>query len=167
VYLLGTTADDLGGSELLKVVHGRVAGRPPRLDLQAEKRLHAFMAEAAAQGLLRSAHDLSEGGLAVALAECGLTADGPRLGGRFDLGDVPRADVALFSESPSRMLVSTRDARRLERVCGRAGVPFRSLGMVGGQRLALTAGDRALLDLSLGQLHEAWMSLEHRLEAGK
>ena len=51
VYLLGTTGEDLGGSELLKVVHGRVAGRPPRLDLEAEKRLHAFMAEAAAEGL--------------------------------------------------------------------------------------------------------------------
>src|SRR6185503_19420967 len=98
VYLLGTTGPDLGGSALLKVVHGRVAGRPPRLDLEAEKRLHALMAETAAEGLLRSAHDLSEGGLAVALAECCLTADGPVIGGRFDLGVVPRADVALFSE---------------------------------------------------------------------
>jgi phosphoribosylformylglycinamidine synthase len=165
VYLLGTTTDDLGGSELLKVVHGRVAGRPPRLDLQAEKRLHAFMAEAAAEGLLRSAHDLSEGGLAVALAECGLTADGPRLGGRFDLGVVPRADVALFSESPSRMLVSTRDPERLEAACTRARVPWARLGATQADRLAVSAGGRVLFDIPVARLHQGWMSLEAGLEA--
>jgi phosphoribosylformylglycinamidine synthase len=69
VYLLGTTREDLGGSELLKVVHARVAGRPPRVDLDAEKRLQVLMVEAASHQLLRSAHDVSEGGLAVALAE--------------------------------------------------------------------------------------------------
>ncbi|PYQ23033.1 MAG: phosphoribosylformylglycinamidine synthase II, partial [Acidobacteria bacterium] len=57
VYLLGTTGEDLGGSELVKVVHGKIAGRPPRLDLEAEKRLHALLAEGAARGILRSAHD--------------------------------------------------------------------------------------------------------------
>jgi phosphoribosylformylglycinamidine synthase II len=167
VYLLGTTGPDLGGSELLKVVHGRVAGRPPRLDLQAEKRLHAFMAEAAAEGVLLSAHDLSEGGLAVALAECGMTADGPRLGGRFDLGSARRPDVLLFAETSSRMIVSTRDKRRFEEACGHAGVPCRLLGAVGGERLTLTADGRSLVDLPLARLHEAWMGLEARLEAGK
>src|SRR6185503_3573291 len=64
VYLLGETGDDLGGSEFLKVVHGKVAGRPPRLDMAAEKGLHAMLAEGAARGVLLSAHDLSDGGLA-------------------------------------------------------------------------------------------------------
>jgi phosphoribosylformylglycinamidine synthase len=167
VYLLGTTGPDLGGSELVKVMHARVAGRPPRLDLEAEKRLHAWMAEAAAAGLLRSAHDVSEGGVAVALAECGLTADGIRLGGRFDLGDSQRPDVLLFSETPSRMVVSTRDAKGLEQSCRAAGVPCRALGAVGGDRLALTATGGTLLDLPLARLHQAWMGLEARLEAGK
>src|SRR5438876_6055643 len=167
VYLLGTTGEDLGGSELLKVVHGRVAGRPPRLDIEAEKRLHMLMAEAAVEGLLRSAHDVSEGGLAVALAECCITADGPRLGGRFDLGEARRPDVLLFSETPSRMIVTTREAERFEQSCRKAGVPFRALGVVGGDRLALAADGRDLLDLPLARLHQEWMSLEARLEAGK
>src|SRR5437870_7622462 len=72
IYLLGTTGEDLGGSELLKVVHGKIAGRPPRLDLDAEKRLHALLAEGAARGILRSAPDASEAGLAVTLAPHGL-----------------------------------------------------------------------------------------------
>jgi len=164
VYLLGTTGEDLGGSEMLKVVHGRVAGRPPRLDLEAEKRLHAFMAQAAAEGLLRSAHDVSEGGVAVALAECGMTADGPGLGGRFDLGDLLRADVALFSETPSRMVVSAPDGAALEQAARRAGVPGRALGVVQGDRLELVRQRQAVLDLPLSRLHRAWMSLETGLE---
>jgi phosphoribosylformylglycinamidine synthase subunit PurL len=166
VYLLGTTGEDLGGSELVKVIHSRVAGRPPRLDLEAEKRLHAFMAEAAADGLLRSAHDVSEGGLAVALAECCMTADGPRLGGRFDLGDALRADVALFSETPSRMVVSASDGAALEQAARRAGVPCRALGIVQGDRLELVRQRETVIDLALSRLHQAWMSLETRLQAG-
>jgi phosphoribosylformylglycinamidine synthase len=160
VYLLGTTGEDLGGSELLKTVHGRVAGRPPRLDLEAERRLHTFMAAAAAEALMRSAHDVSEGGLAVALAECAMTADGPRLGGRFDLGDALRADVLLFAETPSRMVVSTRDGTALEQAARRAGVPCRALGVVQGDRLEIVRQREALLDLPLSRLHQAWMSLE-------
>jgi phosphoribosylformylglycinamidine synthase len=167
VYLLGTTGEDLGGSELVKVVHGRVAGSPPRLDLEAEKRLHAFMAEAAGEGRLRSAHDVSEGGLAVALAECCMAADGPRLGGRFDMGDALRADVSLFSETPSRMVVSTRDGTALEQASRRAGVPCRALGIVQGGRLELVRQRQAVLDLPVSRLHQAWMSLEARLEERK
>ena len=77
VYLLGDTQADLGGSELLQVVHGIAAGRPPRLDLAEEKRLHALVLEAAAAGWLRSAHDCSDGGLAVALAECAFRGEEP------------------------------------------------------------------------------------------
>jgi len=167
VYLLGTTGEDLGGSEMLKVVHGRVAGRPPRLDLEAERRLYAFMAAAAAEGHLRSAHDVSEGGLAVALAECCMQADGPRLGGRFDLGDALRADVLLFAETPSRMVVSTKDGAALEQAARRAGVPCRALGVVQGDRLQLLRQRQAVVDLPLSRLHQAWMSLEARLEERK
>ena len=167
VYLLGTTGEDLGGGELLKVIHKRVAGRPPRLDLEAEKRLHALMAEAAAAGLLQSAHDVSEGGLAVALAECGMTADEPRLGGRFDLGDALRADVLLFAETPSRMVVSTRDGAALEQAARRAGVPCRALGIVQGSRLEIVRQRQRVVDLPVVDLHRAWMSLEARLESGK
>src|SRR5687767_3970672 len=77
VLLLGTTANDIGGSEYLKVVHGRVAGRPPRLSLDAEKKLYAAVLESSRGGHLHSAHDVSDGGLAVALAECGFIGEEP------------------------------------------------------------------------------------------
>jgi len=165
VYLLGTTGEDLGGSELMKVVHGRVAGRPPRLDLQAEKRLHALLAEGAARGILRSAHDASEGGLAVALAECCFRGEEPGLGGRFDLPGALRPDVLLFSETPSRAVVTTRDELRIAELARRHGVPWARLGAVGGGRLTLAAGGATLVDLPVERLHEAWMSLEAMLSA--
>jgi phosphoribosylformylglycinamidine synthase len=165
VYLLGTTGEDLGGSELVKVVHGRIAGRPPRLDLDAEKRLHALLAEGAARGILRSAHDASEGGLAVALAECTFRGEEPGLGGRFDLPAGLRPDVLLFSETPSRAIVTTRDELRVAELARRHGVPWARLGVVGGDRLTLVSGGATLVDLPLERLHEAWMSLEVALSA--
>src|SRR6185436_9413423 len=119
------------------------------------KRLHAFMAEGAAARLFQSAHDVSEGGLAVALAECGMTADGPRLGGRFDPGDALRADVLLFAETPSRMVVSTRDGMALEQAARRAGIPCRALGVVQGDRLEIVRQRQSVLDLPLYRLHDA------------
>jgi phosphoribosylformylglycinamidine synthase II len=165
VYLLGTTGEDLGGSELLKVVHGKIAGRPPRLDLEAERRLHALMAEGAARGILRSAHDASEGGLAVTLAECAFRGEEPGLGGRFDLPGGLRPDVLLFSETPSRAIVTTRDELRIAELARRHGVPWARIGVVGGRRLTLVSGGATLVDLSLERLHEAWMSLEPFLSA--
>ena len=165
VYLLGDTAEDLGGSELVKVVHGKVAGRPPRLDLGAEGRLHALVLEAAGAGWLRSAHDCSDGGVAVALAECALGAEGPGPGGRFDLPGTLRPDILLFSETPSRMLVTTREEARLRAAAHRHRVPCHRLGIVGGDRLTLTSGHRELVDLDMARLHAAWMSLERLLSA--
>jgi phosphoribosylformylglycinamidine synthase len=160
VFLLGETAEDLGGSEFLKVVHGRVAGRPPRLDLAAEKRLYAVVLEAAGAGWLRSAHDCSDGGLAVALAECALRGEEPGLGGRFDLPGRLRPDVLLFSESPSRMIVTTREETGLRMAAQRHGVPCHRLGTVEGRQLTLVSDRRVLASLPVDRLHEAWMSLE-------
>jgi phosphoribosylformylglycinamidine synthase subunit PurL len=160
VFLLGETAEDLGGSELLKVVHGRVAGRPPRLDLAAEKRLYAVVLEAAGAGWLRSAHDCSDGGLAVALAECGFRGEEPGLGGRFDLPGGWRPDVLLFSESPSRMIVTTREEARLATAARRHGVPCHRLGTVEGRQLTLVSGGHVLVSLPVDRLCQAWMSLE-------
>jgi phosphoribosylformylglycinamidine synthase len=163
VYLLGTTGDDLGGSEYLKTIHGRVAGRPPRLELTAERALHALMADAALAGLVSSAHDASDGGLAVALAECAFRGEEPGLGARLELPAGLRADVLLFSETPSRMLVTTHAGGALEALAARHGVPCARLGAVGGTRVLLSAGGRTLVDLPVARLHEAWMGLERQL----
>ena len=163
VYLVGDTREDLGGSEFLKVVHGKVAGRPPRLDLEAERRLYDLVLEAAGASLLRSAHDCSDGGLAVALAECAFRGEEPGLGGRFDLPGSLRPDVLLFSESPSRMIVTTRDEARLRAAAHRHAVPCARLGVVGGDRVTLLSGTRVLADVEVGRLHQAFMSLESLL----
>jgi len=165
VYLLGTTAEDLGGTEYLKVIHGKVAGRPPRLDLDAERRLHLLTAEAASQQLLGSAHDPSDGGLGVALAECCFLHEQPHLGGRFDLPKGLPAHTWLFSESPSRMIVTTKRDEALLALAGHYRVPCARLGTVGGDYLTVSLEGRTLIDLPLKRLHDAWMGLERRLEA--
>ena len=165
VYLLGSTGDDLGGGELLKLVHGKVAGRPPRIDLAAEKRLHALLAEGAERRILLSAHDVSEGGLAVAVAECAFRGEEAGFGGRFELPAGRRPDVLLFSETPSRAVITTRDDLRLSELARRHGVPWARLGVVGGDRLTLASGGTTLVDLPVSRLHEAWMSLEAALSA--
>jgi len=165
VYLLGDTGEDLGGSEYLEVVHHRVAGRPPRLDLEAEKRLHALLAEGAARGVLLSAHDLSDGGLGVAAAEGCFAGEEPGLGARLDLPAGPRPDVLLFSETPSRALVTTRDELRIAELARRHGVRWARVGTVGGDRLAIASAATILVDLAVGELHQAWMALERLLSA--
>jgi phosphoribosylformylglycinamidine synthase subunit PurL len=165
VFLLGDTAEDLGGSEFLKVVQGRVAGRPPRLDLAVEKRLYALVLEAAGAELLCSAHDGSDGGIAVALAECCFRGEEPGFGGRFDLPGNLRPDVALFSESPSRMIVTTREEAPLRAAALRHGVPCHRLGTVEGRQFTLVSGTRVLVSLPVERLHAAWMSLECLLAA--
>ncbi len=150
VLLAGGTGDDLGGSEYLKVVHGLVAGAPPELDLKRELAVHEFVRAANAGGLLRSAHDLAEGGLLVALAECslwsGLGFRGPALrpeGGR-------RLDSLLFGESPSRFLLScgSRAVPELQTLSRRHHVELQLLGLAGGDQFEL----EGQLRLSLAEM---------------
>jgi phosphoribosylformylglycinamidine synthase len=123
-----TSPDDLGGSEYAKVVNGVVGGMPPALDLAAEKALIAFLQAAAASGSLRSAHDPSMGGLAIAIAESALASGlGFRLDGALD-------HRGLFSESPSRAVLSCAPERvaELKALADGHGVPLERLGEVGG-----------------------------------
>ncbi len=142
-------ANELAGSEYLKLAHGLIAGRP-RIDLDLEVRLQRLVLEAARRGLLRSAHDCSRGGLAVALAECciaggrGLAASAARIEGRLD--------AALFGEAPSRIVVSTSDSEALAALARERDVPFASLGIVAGDRLVL--GDD--IDIAVDDLRVAY-----------
>ncbi|MDP9225602.1 MAG: phosphoribosylformylglycinamidine synthase subunit PurL [Actinomycetota bacterium] len=138
IVLLGSTgASDFGGSEYSKVVHGIIAGRPPRLDLGAERNLHTLLYEAAGRGLLSSSHDLSEGGLGVALAESALAL---QHGFTVDISEsAPGAELhtALFSESPSRAVVSCAEDNLgpLTELAVRLQVPITLIGVVGGDAL--------------------------------
>jgi phosphoribosylformylglycinamidine synthase len=131
VLLLGPLGDGaLGGSEWLTRKTGRVCGTPPRIDLEAEAKLQRLLVAAARQGLLRSAHDVSEGGLLGCLAEC---CAGTALGAKITLPPgIPSTPGALFGEDPSRVVVSVGAAARvlLERRAAELGVPVTVLGVV-------------------------------------
>ncbi len=153
IVLLGETLEELGASEYLALIHHRVAGRPPQLDLDREKRLHQLCLDANAEDLLSSAHDVAEGGLAVALAEACIS--GPAtLGARVRLSDSLRLDAQLFGESQSRVLVSLPTAKlaRLQALTEAAGLPCVVLGQVGGSVLELTGSIR----LPVAQLKHEW-----------
>ena len=132
IVLLGRTEAEFGGSAWAHVVHGHLGGRPPGPDLEAERRLAAVLAEAAAAGLLSAAHDLSDGGLAVALAESCLR------GGTGCLVRLPGDPfTALFSESAARAVVAVRAGAEAAfgALCDTHGVPGQRIGTVGGDSL--------------------------------
>ena len=150
VALLGPADNapgDLAGSEYLQVMHGLTAGQPS-IDLALERRVQEVCRQAIANGLIRSAHDCSDGGLAVALAESCI------LGGVGFRGvlDAARWDAALFGEKQSRIMVSldTADLPKLAELARSRGVPLLSLGRTGGERLMLRVGDEATNDGSNG-----------------
>jgi phosphoribosylformylglycinamidine synthase len=151
VLLLGEDRGEYGGSAYLRLLHGIESGRPPVVDLAAEGRLAELLRVLVFRGVTRTAHDLSDGGLAVALAEC---CFGRGLGARIT---VPGSPTALFSETQGRALVAVapRDVDAVLRAAERARVPARTLGAVGGDRLEIRA-DGGGLDLEVAPLREAW-----------
>ena len=157
VALLGTTRDELGASEFLRTIRARDEGPCPEVDLTAERRLVDLLVALAEKGILASAHDLSDGGLAVALAECAMTGG---IGLRADLDSDLRPSALLFGESTGRAVVSFGPEREesLRRVADERGVPFRVLGRVGGERLWISVGGRLLVDVEVAPLERLWRS---------
>jgi len=170
IILLGEPLDaadpilGLGGSAYLQVIHGRKNGTPPRCDLEVAKTLHTTLLGLIHTGDIKSAHDCSEGGLAVALAEScisELTArNTPRLlGAKIDLSEVKsaRLDALLFGENQSRVVVSTRaiDATKVIERAKTLGVPAVKIGTVGGDTLAIKTG-AGEFSAPLTELHDGW-----------
>jgi phosphoribosylformylglycinamidine synthase II len=162
IVLLGESFGELGGSEYLKVLHHMVRGVPPALDLERERRLIALLGTAASAGILRSAHDCSDGGLAVTLAECAFDTGG--IGCDVNIPGVPGHAVAstdiatLFGESASRVVVSAHgsDTSALLRMAADTGVPAKLIGRTGGGRIAIRVDDRAVLDVSVDEAEQLW-----------
>jgi phosphoribosylformylglycinamidine synthase len=154
VLLVGSSHNDLGGSEYLKVEHGRVAGRPPALDLTRERAVHKLMLAAAGANLLRSAHDCSDGGMLVALAECCLLGG---IGVRCPpvRTETPvRLDSAFFGESPSRFIVSvvSRAMPEMQTLARRHHVEISLIGLAGGEVIEF----EGQFKLSLAEMRQAW-----------
>jgi len=153
IVLAGRNREEIGGSEYLATLHGAVRGTPPWIDLGFEKQLQVFVRDAIDSGWLHSAHDVAEGGLAVAVAECSL-ASPDRLGAHLELEQGMRADVLLFGESQSRILLSLdrQSWPRLRDRAQRDGIPVEPIGEVGGGRLEI--GD--WIDVAVSDVLEAW-----------
>jgi phosphoribosylformylglycinamidine synthase len=151
VWLLGTSRAELGGSAWQRIATGELAGRPPALDLESEARLHALLVDLAAAGLLAGAHDLSDGGLALALVEAALAAG---VGASVALPEGLAPLEALLGESPSRALLALEPAvaGQVAGLAARAGVPAARLGVTGGGRLVV----EGVLDLGLDVLRERY-----------
>ena len=155
VVLLGDDRGELGGSEFLKTVHGLVAGDAPVIDLAREAALQHVVVAAIRDGLVRSAHDCSDGGLGVTIAECCFDTGG--IGCDVDLGSGDPA-VALFSESASRIAVSVApadEASLLARAAA-AGVPARRIGTTGSDRLRISVNGVPAIDVSVAEAERIW-----------
>ncbi|MFS8534263.1 MAG: phosphoribosylformylglycinamidine synthase subunit PurL [Limnochordales bacterium] len=155
VALLGETREELGASEYLAVIHGEVRGLPPRLDLDLERRVQAVCLSAIRKGLVQSAHDCSDGGLAVAVAESCLVGG---VGARLDLSFAGRTDALLFGETQSRIVVSLRegDWPALQALADAAGVPLTRLGRTGGNALIISVNGAEAVNVSLTDMDKAW-----------
>jgi phosphoribosylformylglycinamidine synthase len=169
IVLLGEGRGELGGSEYLKTVHGVVRGVPPALDLGAERALQTLLVELAAERLMRSAHDCSDGGLAVTLAECCFDTDGIGADVSIDRLAVARTEsvnraAALFGESASRVVVSAapETVSEVVRRASAAGVPSRIIGRTGGRSLRIAVGGDLAVDVALVDAERAWSDAVQR-----
>lgn len=152
--VLGETKEELGGTEYLNLVHGLTSGFPPQINPEIESNLIMTLLEASEIGILHSAHDLSEGGLAVAIAESCFTPRGQvgvKIGSLY--GKI-RDDALLFGESQSRAIVSLdkENVYILENIALKHGVPMQVIGKVEGDTLFM----KGLIDVPIQRAYESW-----------
>jgi len=162
IVLLGKNKNELGGSEYLKLVHKMVAGAAPELDIELEKSVQKTCLQAIEAGIIESAHDCAEGGLAVALAECCIS--GPKqLGATIEIyWEGNRRDALLFGESQSRIILSLnkRYMDKLEDIACQHDTPLEVMGEVGGEHLLI---DNAI-NVEVKSLYQSWdKGIERRL----
>ena len=165
ILLLGEIGDELGGSEYLKRIHGLKTGKPPRMDLDHAKKISEFTLEIIKKGWVKSAHDCSEGGLAVALAESCMSNGDCMVGAKVNLSQFKqRVDATLFGESQSRIVLSAvkTNADKIMKAAAKAGLPVIKLGMTGGKTLKIktTKGD---LSYEVAKLRDLWWNAITRI----
>ncbi|MCF8529223.1 MAG: phosphoribosylformylglycinamidine synthase subunit PurL [Aquiluna sp.] len=158
IYLLGETRDELDGSAWAETIHSHLGGKPPIVDLKKEEQLAQLLHGAAIQGLIESAHDISEGGVAVAIAESCLRFN---VGARIWLGDLIDRDnidmtAALFSESQARVLVAVgrEDDVKFQALCEARGVPCVRIGVTDKESEALEI--QGIGTMQLNEVREGW-----------
>jgi phosphoribosylformylglycinamidine synthase len=165
IVLLGKPTDELGGSEYLARVHGIVGGAPPRCDLSAEKQLIEALLAAIESAHVHSAHDVSDGGFAVALAESCIANRDAQFGATVDLSGfkgIP-ARALLFGEGQGRVIVSTSSPDKVLGIAQKHGVPAAVIGTVTAGKMLVIATADVKLEASLADLDDDYFETIPRI----
>ncbi|KAF0215464.1 MAG: phosphoribosylformylglycinamidine synthase, partial [bacterium] len=176
ILLLGETKEDLGGSEYLAYLHNQIIGHPPVLNLDYEKNVQQLCLKAINKGLVSSAHDISDGGLLIALAECCLAGQiNNIIGATFELDlkspafvDNVSLAAALFGESPSRIILSVKESKlaAIEELAKEQGVISTVIGRTGGQEFIVKFNGQDAINEHVVELSKRWQKgLETLLES--
>src|ERR1700736_2094131 len=164
IILVGKIGDELGGSRFLKVCHGKKIGPPPHVDLAHEIKIQSAVRDLIRAGVVKSAHDCSEGGLAVAIAECCFNPK-QRFGAEIRISAAEtEAVTTLFNESQSRIVISVapQNLEKTMSILKKAGVSFQRLGKVGGDQLGIQVADQKFAWL-IADLYDDWWNSIRRL----
>jgi phosphoribosylformylglycinamidine synthase subunit PurL len=166
ILLIGSTEGHIGGSEYLSVAHGKVEGNIPDIDLGVEKELHNLILTGIRRGLIRSAHDISEGGIAVALAECCICRDGQQpIGAKVAIPVNKRTDFILFGEDQSRVIVTVKQDnlnRFKQLIENSSSCTYYEIGIVGGDILEINNEIR----VGTKELHDVYFnSIRKQMDA--
>ncbi|MEA1973563.1 MAG: AIR synthase related protein, partial [Candidatus Cloacimonadota bacterium] len=154
IILLGKRSNEIGGSEYLKIIHDKITGNPPQVNLEQEKNLHKVFLEIADKNLANSAHDCSDGGLAVALSESCFKQNGKNVGVTINLDYQYRKDFELFGESHSRIIMTAKKENIVEisNICSKNNFNFEIIGEVGGSKIKVNN----LINIAVKDLRDIW-----------
>ncbi len=157
LILLGENKDELGASEYVKTIHHKEKGIPPQIDLEEEKRIQDFCLEIISLGLVQSAHDVSEGGLACCLAESSFLSD-KKTGLSVNLQDGIRSDAVLFGETQSRIVITSKNQnhQKILDLAKNKQMKAVVIGKTGGDRIVISHGDKKLIDVPVDEALKAW-----------
>ena len=158
IGLIGFTMEELGGSEYLKVLFDKTEGKPPVLDRKKEKQVQEFCLELIQKGLIQSAHDCSEGGLAIAIAESCFAAPEEALGAKLELESTLRGDTLLFGESQSRIVISFPEelTEQIENLALSYHVDFSLIGVTGGSQFTVSINGQEYIKQEIESIKNIW-----------
>ena len=158
IGLIGFTMEELGGSEYLKVLFDRNEGKPPVLDRKHEKQVQEFCLELIQKGLIQSAHDCSEGGLAIAVAESCFSAKEEALGATLELKSTLRGDALLFGETQSRIIISFPEelTDQIQDLALSYSVDFSLIGKTGGSQFTVSINGQEYIKQDIESAKEIW-----------
>ncbi|MCD6575508.1 phosphoribosylformylglycinamidine synthase subunit PurL [Candidatus Aerophobetes bacterium] len=160
IILLGNGEKSIGGSEYLQCIHQLKKGRPPELDLTTEKLLQKTCLELIKKGLVNSAHDVSDGGLAICLAECCILNRENLIGATINLErDIDeREDILLFGEVQSQIILSCspQNFPYIEKIANKNKISLKLLGKVGGENLIIKKEGKVLISKNIKEIHKIW-----------